>query len=213
MTLYSELHHQLGVTEKEVTDFASDNVGLCRVDCTRISHLLIAQLASISKHRVFNHYSVTDVIQQLEGIGRGSCIRGEEQFKHLPLKGFWKAHFFDARFLMQNLITHWGLEYENSQKFNDLCFRVAEEEKNAPTPYDWQGRLAHELTVGGFAAKAGKKNLTGEWLIFSKHANLNYYLCIARHSNTKEGDEVIYAPLKTFCETEFPFLFARSMKQ
>lgn len=102
---YSELHDRLHITEEDIALFKDDNVGLCRVDTSRISNLLLAQLASVSKHRTFNYFSVTDVIQNLEGIGRGSCVRGEEPFKHLPLKGFWKAHFFDARFLLRNLVN------------------------------------------------------------------------------------------------------------
>jgi hypothetical protein len=173
-----------------------------------ISNLLFAQLTSVSKHRTFNCFSVTDVIQNLEGVGRGSCVRGEEPFKHLPLKGFWKAHFFDARFLLKNLVNHWGLGYESSPKFSELCARVAEEEDQNPTVHGWQGRLAHEVAIDGYEEKAKKRNLTGEWLIFSKHENLSYYLCITRHSMTREGDEAIYALLNEFCEPEYPFLFS-----
>lgn len=209
MNLDSELLDRLRITEEDVALFRDDNVGLCRVDCERLSHLLLAQLTSVSKHRTFNYFSVTDVIQNLEGVGlAGGCVRGEEPFKHLPLKGLWKAHFFDARFLMQNLINHWGLEYESCPRFGELCSQVAKAEEGNPTVHGWQGRLAHEFTIGGYEQRARKKNLTGEWLIFAKHENLNYYLCVTQHSSTKEGDEVIYALLKEHCEIQYPFLFA-----
>ncbi len=212
MNRYSELHHRLHITEEEVALFKDDNDGLCRVDCARLSHLLLAQLTSVSKHRTFNYFSVTDVIQNLEGVGRGgSCVRGEEPFKHPPLKGFWKAYFFDARFLMQNLMNHWGLAYENSPKFGELYSHVAQVEAQEPTVHGWQGRIAHEFTIGGYEQKAKNKNLTGEWLIFAKHENLNYYLCVTQHSSTKDGDEAIYALLKEYCESEYPFLFANAV--
>ena len=60
MNLYSELHDRLRITEEDVALFKDDNVGLCRVDCARLSHLLLAQLTSVSKHRTFNYFSVTD---------------------------------------------------------------------------------------------------------------------------------------------------------
>lgn len=133
MSLYSELLDCLCVSEEDIALFRNDNPGFCGVDSSRVSSLLFAQLSSISKHRTFDSFSVTDVIQQLEGVGRNGCVRCEEPFKHLPLKGFWKAHFFDARFLMKNLVNHWGLEYESSPKFDALCSRVAVEEEKNPS--------------------------------------------------------------------------------
>jgi hypothetical protein len=211
MAPYRNFYEALSISEEDVAFFRDGNVGLCRIDCTRVSRLLLAQLAAVRKHRILNSFSVTDVIQTLEGVGRVGCARGEEPFKHLPLKGFWKAHFFDASFLMKNLVNHWGLGFDGSKKFEALCSRVAEKEEKEPSVYGWQGRLAHELTIGGYEEKAKQKNLTGEWLIFSKHAHLNYYLCITQHSNSKEGDEEIYASLKKFCEPEYPFLFANAV--
>lgn len=209
MSAYSDLRDRLQITEEEVALFQDDNVGLCGVDCSRLSPLLLAQLASVRKHRSFNYFSVTDVIQNLEGLGReGSCVRGEEPFKHQPLKGFWKAHFFDARFLMRNLFNHWGLAYESSPKFGELYSRVAEEEEKDPTVHGWQGRLAHEFTMGGYEQRVKQKNLTGEWLIFAKYENLNYYLCFTQHSSTKDGDEAIFAMIKEYCENQYPFLFS-----
>lgn len=208
MNLYSELLDCLHVSEEDVAFFRNDNPGFCGFDASRVSRLLVAQLSSVSKHRTFNSFSVTDVIQKLEGVGRNGCEKREDIFKYLPLKGFWKAHFFDARFLTKNLVNHWGLEREDSPKFDALCSRVAAEEEKNPSPHGWQGRLAHELTICGYEKKAMRKKLTGEWIIFSKHEGKNYYLCIAKHSTSKEDDEKIYAGIKKLCEPEYPFLFA-----
>lgn len=208
MNVYTELRHLHCITEEDFVLFKDDNVGLCGVDCARLSYLLLAQLTSVRKYRTFNSFSVTDVIQTLEGVGRaGSCVKGEEAFKHQPLRGFWKAHFFDAKFLMQNLINEWGVAYKNSPKFEELCLRVAEEEEKKPTTYGWQGRLSHEFTMAGYDQRTKKKNQTGEWLIFAKHENCNYYLCIAQHSSTKKGDEAIYNMLEQYCKDQYPFLF------
>lgn len=212
MNFYSGLHDRLHITEEDVALFKNSNVGLYRVDCTRLSNLLLAQLTSVSKHRTFNHFFVTDVIRNLERGGRrGNCTRGEEPFEYLPLKGLWKVHFFDARFLAQNLRNHWGLAYEDSPKFGELCSHVIQEEEQSPTVHGWPGRLAHEFIIGGCEQRAKKKQLTGEWLVFAKHENLNYYLCVTQHSSTKEGDEAIYALLKEYCENQYPFLFANEI--
>lgn len=210
MNLYSELLDSLHITEEEAVFFRDSNPGFCGFDTSRVSRLLIAQLASVSKHRIFNSFSVTDVIQQLEGVGCNGCARRAEPFKHLPLKGFWKAHFVDARFIMKNLRNTWGLEIEENPKFKTLCSNVAAEEEKNPSAYGWQGRLAHEFTICGYEEKAKRKKLTGEWVIFSKYHDLNYYLCIAQHSTSREDDEKIYALIKAVCAYEYPFLFGNA---
>lgn len=207
MNLYSELLDSLQISDDDVAFFRDNNPGFFGFDTSRVSSLLVAQLASISKNRIFNSFSVTDVIQRLEGIGRNGCVKYEEPFKHLPLKGFWKGHFFDARFLMKNLVNHWGLEFEESTKFDELCIRVVAEEEKSPSTYGWQGRLAHEFTMCGYEKRASKRKLTGEWIIFAKYENKNYYLCLSKHSTSREEDEKIYALIKVYCVHEFPFLF------
>lgn len=196
------------VTEDEVSHFRNNHVGFCRVDMNRISQFLTIQLASISKHRIYNSFSVTDVIQELEGIGRG-CEQRVSQFKHPPLKGLWKAHFFDARFLAKNISNHWGLEYESSPKFTSLYDRITAEEDEQPTMLGWQGRLAHEMTVGAYEERSRKNRRTGEWIIFSKHNGKNYYLFISSHTS-KEEDQGVHGFFKSLCEREFPFLLAEN---
>lgn len=205
MTQYSiDVFESFGVTEDEVTQFGSRHPGLCRIDKNCVSQFLLIQLTSIEKYRVYDVFSVTDVIEELEGVGRGCKVK-ENQFKHLPLKGFWKIHFFDTQFLAQNLINQLGLEFENSTKFSELCSRMVEEEKRYPSNVGWQGRLAHAMTIGAYEERAKKNRLTGEWIIFSKFNNKNYYLCISRHTS-QSGDQEIADFLQMLCENEYPFL-------
>lgn len=168
------------VSEDEVFQFRNNHIGFCQIDLNRVSQFLSIQLASISKHRVYNSFSITEVIQDLEGVGRG-CKRRVAQFNHIPLKGLWKAHFFVPRFTAKNLINHWGLDFPNSPKLNNLLLRIDAEEEKSPSIHGWHGRLAHEMTVVGYEERARKNSLTGEWIIFSKYKGKNYYLCISRH--------------------------------
>lgn len=193
-----------GVTEDGVSHFRRNYVGFCGVEMDRVSQFLTIQLASIRKYRVYNSFSVTDVIQELEGVGRG-CKPRIGEFKHYPLKGVWKAHFFDTRFLVKNIVNHWGLEYENSPKFTSLYNQVISEENESPSKHGWQGRLAHEMTVGAYEEKSRKNRRTGEWIVFSKNNGKNYYLFICRHTQQEE-DQGIYDFFRILCEHEFPFL-------
>lgn len=163
-----------GVSKDEVSDFKENHVGFCRVDKTRISEFLLIQLAAIAKHRIYDSFSITDVIQELEGVGRG-CKPRFSKFKHPPLNKFFKTHFIDARFLVGNLINHWGLEFDDSPKLNNLISQLAQ-------------------------------NNEGEWIIFARHNELNYYLCISNHSKSTLDDERLYDFLKLLCAHEYPFL-------
>lgn len=189
-----------GVSKDEVSDFKENHVGFCRVDKTRISEFLLIQLAAIAKHRIYDSFSITDVIQELEGVGRG-CKPRFSKFKHPPLNKFFKTHFIDARFLVGNLINHWGLEFDDSPKLNNLISQLAQNNEG-----DWQGKLAHEMVFGGYKERAEKRKLTGEWIIFARHNELNYYLCISNHSKSTLDDERLYDFLKLLCAHEYPFL-------
>lgn len=209
MALYSaDVFENYDISEEEVSIFLDTHIGCYQIDTTRISKFLLIQLAAFDKHGIYNVFSITDVIRELEGIGRG-YKKKVDQFKHSPLKGFWKAHFTDARFIYKNIINNWGLENENNDKFNNLCNHVIEEEEKSPSTGGWQGRLAHAFVIGGYEERARKNKLTGEWIIFSKYNNKNYYLCISAHTS-KEEDQNLYDFLKILCEHEYPFLLSEN---
>jgi hypothetical protein len=60
----------------------------------------------------------------------------------------------------------------------------------------------------GFVDRA-KRGLSGDWIIFGKHADRNYYLDLATHDEGKQGapSERLYKKLREGSAAEFPFLF------
>ena len=207
MNNHSLLLKAFGISESELEDFRENNIGLFRLDKKRVSTLLMVQLASASKVRSFNTFSVTDVVGYLEGLRLTKLVKDPEQFKHPPLNCFWKVHFTDPVFFGRNLANEMGIFSIKSNKVRPLCKKVLEQEKRDPSPVGWQGRLAHALTIEAYEARAARKEMTGEWIIFGKYENQNYYLCIAQHSGSKETDQEIFNAIKRNCEQEFPFLF------
>lgn len=197
-----------GISKEDVDNLCDEHIGFCNVDLSRISQFFLIQLTSIRKYRVYSTFSITDVIQDLEGVGRG-IKRRENQFKHLPLHGFWKAHFFDARFVVRNMINEMGIEFKDSPKFSTLLRQAIGDEEKNPSKHGWIGRLSHEMTVGAFEKRARRNALTGEWIIFSKHEGKNYYLCISRHFSGKEKDQELFDFLQTLCQHEYPFLLEK----
>lgn len=207
MNHYQALLEALQITEDDVTSFRDENVGLCHLEVCRLSQYLLAQLSSFHKHRTLNSFAITDAIQTLEGVGRPTLSAPEKQFDHPPLKGLWKAHFVDASFLPKNLANEVRSRLSKKRKLEELCARIANEEENSSTQC-WQARLAHELVFGSYESKVSRKALTGEWLIFGKRGGKNYYLGVAKHSSTPEGDVAIYEQINRLCAHEFPFLFS-----
>lgn len=151
-------------------------------------------------------FSVTDVLQHLEGAQRRPNSAKSRPFKGAALSGLWKVHFVDARFLLKNIYNEWGISSEKGNKFMELCKRVAAEDDKAPSPHGWQGRLGHEF-VRGYENRAQKNKLTGEWLIFGVHEQRNFYLALCRHSDSPGQDHSIYRGIKELCSAEFPQLF------
>ncbi|MBD9359053.1 hypothetical protein [Methylomonas fluvii] len=202
-----DVYEGFDLSKDEVEHFKNNHPGLCNVDLSRVSQFLLIQLAAIQKHRIYNSFAITEVIQELEGVGRG-CQQRIESFKYLPLKGLWKAHFHHASFIVKNIYNHWGLGFENSPKFNSLFERVTFEEERSPSNLGWPGRLAHEMVIGAYKERTDRKGLaglTGEWIIFAKYRHQNYYLCISRHTSGQEDHE-LFDFVKLLFEHEYPFL-------
>jgi len=200
----------LDISEEDIRSFTESNAGLYGVDTARLSKFLLAQLTSAWKHRTINTFAVTDLIQHLDGIGRNrSSTAKPREFKGDALRGLWKVHFFDPHFLTRNVFNEWGMFNSKSDKFEKLCARVAAEEEKAPSRSGWQGRLAHEFVISGYAQRAAKRKLTGEWLIFGVHEQKNVYLALCAHSDSQEQDTQIYDALVKLCGNEFPTIFSR----
>jgi hypothetical protein len=117
------------------------------------------------------------------------------QFKGDALRGLWKVHFFDARFMVRNILNEWSMFSSKSDKFEKLCARVAAEEEEAPSRVGWQGRLAHEFVMEGYRQRAAKQKVTGEWLNFGVHQQKNIYLSIC---TTPPAQREISKPMTYF---------------
>lgn len=202
-----------GVSEHDIDTFITSNAGLYGIDVSRLSKFLLVQLTSAWKHRSLNTFTVTDVIQHLEGRSRypGKTAK-PRQFKGDALRGLWKVHFVGAQFLLRNIYNEWEMFGEKSEKFDKLCARVAAAEEENPSSLGWQGRLAHEFVMTGYAQRASKHKLTGEWLIFGIHEQKNIYLSLCTHSNSPHQDQEIYDTLMKLCGDEFPDIFIKSPK-
>lgn len=157
----------------------------------RFSDTLVEQLAIHIETRTLNVFSIYDVVALLEGKpNRAYPTKKEDKFKYPPLKGLWKKHVFQASYMLKNLL---------------LCRDTDPVKLSISTTGDINENIdfaiADYLVNQSFYKRASKSALTGEWLVFAKHNEKNYYLTLGEHGH----DDIVRLNVDK-CVDEFPFL-------
>lgn len=142
-------------------------------------------------------------IDYLEGIGPQLKTKREEQFRHPPLQRFWHKHYSAPRHLLKNVDIRWNLTAGGNRALLPMLHDVAE--KYGEDADRWQGVALHRLVFDGYKDRA-ERGLTGDWIIFAKHAEKNYYLDLATHEEGHDPQQ-LYERLRQGSAWEFPFLF------
>ncbi len=198
------VYEKFRVTREDITHFTANDIGFYGLDTSRISQFLKIQLTAFSKHGPYCSANLTGVIQGLEGV-EGHHTPRTDAFRHTPLKGLWKAHFYDPLFMGRNIFNHWEIHSPKKKTFERLVQKIQQEESLHPSKLGWQGRLAHAFLVDGLDERSKQpKGLTGEWIIYAKHQGQNYYLCASKHSSTIEQDHQLHAFIGALLKEEFP---------
>jgi hypothetical protein len=154
--------------------------------------------------RYFNPFAVLDELDYLEGIRSASRTKPEAPFKGARLQPFWHKHFFSSRHLLKNIGIRWNLADGGNRELDRMIEEVARE--HGDDPERWINHLTHRLVVGGFEERT-VRGLTGDWIIFAKHAGANYYIDLATHEEgTGERAKRLANELRSSCLAEFPFV-------
>ena len=171
----------------------------------RISLSFAVRLLAI-KADLREDYFVLDEIDYLEGFRSSLKSKPEEQFRHSPLHPLWHKHYSAPRHLPKNIAIRWNLDGSGNKDLLSMLGEVAN--THGKMPNQWPKVVAHRLVMEGFVDRA-KRGLSGDWIIFGKHADQNYYLDLATHDEGKQGapSERLYKKLREGSAAEFPFLF------
>lgn len=178
---------------------------------------LVVNCAGISerdgeKFKLFEAEAILHTIGFLEE-GKALRTRGPNQVKKGSLVGLWKAHFFQASFLPQNILN------ENSG--NRGMSRIVNAIRNRHGSFPVDKKIDQEdihlitkaLVSDALDEKSSKGDLTGEHIFFAKSDKRNYYLFIEDHSATDaQRIQAAQAALQDFPEIQnkFPGLAANS---
>lgn len=174
----------------------------------RISIALAIRLANALSANI-DAFSVLDEIDYLEGIKPTSKTKEEAQFKRPPLQGLWHKHFFSPKHLVKNIGVRWNLDNGGNK---GLAVMISEIQKEYGQDADaWPNVLAHSLVIEGFEERVAR-GLTGDWIVYAKHDNSNFYLDLATHEEGLEPERLLQK-LRNGCYAEFPFVFDTSCSE
>lgn len=142
---------------------------------------LVCELAFHMLNGIYDVHTIYDEIGILEeNDHRFSSAKGARQFKHEPLRGLWYKHHHQASFLLKNLM----LEMHRTPTVEAF---LEDNIENVMSPELIQ-HLVYEVTVKNYDRRASQGRLTGEWIVYERTGDRNYYLTLGHHD---EGDEVI----------------------
>ncbi len=181
--------------------------GFIELAGAKASEYLIEQLEQAYSSRAFNTFTVIDEIKVLEGGQRPSMTKPPTSFTRGPLKGLWHKHFFDAQFMMKNIMNHWNLHNPTPEQCAQRYMEIMKEHGITDLSDENINRIIYHFVNGGYEQRAEKKKMTGEWLIFAKYKIKNYYLIIANHTQCHEQENELYQLIFDKCSDQFPFLF------
>lgn len=181
-------------------------IGIDRVAPERYSLLLLLQLytETITARRM-NPAKVIHEIRALEGLDEISQTKPPVEFKYPPLKGLWHKHYMVdgissmARNLRLSLLKH-GMPW-----LDDQIKKGQETGEEKYLTEEDVGMIVNDAVHGNWMRRASASELTGEWIVYARHENANYYLCLAQHSS-EDNHISLRKQIDTLCCKEFPFL-------
>ncbi len=131
---------------------------------------------------------VADAIRSID-MGSRSNMRVPEQFKKLPLKGYWKAHFWGGGAPLIGQLAQNMLNETDQKWYQRRVEKYVSEHEGELFSEDHSHYLADLLTQKTLDARAQRGAITGEWIVFEKGDYGNRYLTVAMHG---EDDQAIY---------------------
>ena len=186
------------IKHEQLVDFA-DLTGLNTLAPNRCSWLLVADMLVNLEVNGIDPFHIVQEIKALEDKSQLSHAKPETQFKHPPLYPLWHKHYFSAHFLPHNLHA----ELNRGGKLEKLVNEIFDSNKSPIVTKEMINELSHRVTHETFESRAKEGRVTGEWLVFAKHNEENFYLCMATHD---KGDHAIYEKLAYACKRQFPMI-------
>lgn len=187
------------VTPKELRDYAL-MYGLENIAAGRYSSLFVLNLMMLDRLNAVDPFQVIEELKFLEG-GRPSLqTKPASPFNRDHLKGLWHKHFMPA---LPSVMAHNIMNHLGRHGARKLIEEVFDPEKSPVVTQEMIDELSHRIVIESMEKRGAQEKLTGEWIVFAKEEDGNYYLGIWSHT---AGDESIASSIKAACVPEFPFV-------
>ena len=190
---------EVKVTDEQLSAFA-DMYSLSTEIRGRVSELLWLDLYIFEQEFGVDPNDVLREIKSMECDDSSVQTKPASMFTRKPLKGLWHKHFFSAHFVPHNI--------SNALKggvLEKLVNEVLDPSKSPIITKEMIGELSHRVVHEPIEDRANDNKLTGEWIVFAKHDQKNYYLCLNTHN---AGDQMIFDRINSNCQRDFSFLSA-----
>jgi hypothetical protein len=189
----------------ELSHFATI-IGLEAAAPGRYSMLLVLGLFGGFSSRRLIPAKVIHEIRALEGIGKPSRLKPPIQNKHPPLKGLWHKHYMESGLRAVAMNLRRGLQKHGLPLFEQRVREAREAgEERYMVPDDVKA-IVDDAVQGNLSRLSSAAALTGEWILYARHKEANYYLCLATHDESQHDN--IRRQIDALCCQEFPFLAA-----
>lgn len=141
-------------------------------------------------HRLYiDPHAISDELEKIEGRSpRRSLTKPPKEFKHRPLQGLWRKHWFQADFMMSNIRLE-ILRIGESVIKNALRKSYADGVFDGKIFTEDQAKaIAFDIAKAGYEDRAKRGSdpnygrLTGEWIVYAPFNGKNYYLTLATHN-------------------------------
>ncbi|AFC86373.1 hypothetical protein Fraau_1986 [Frateuria aurantia DSM 6220] len=178
-------------------------IGLDRIAPERYSLLLLLGLYGAKESGKQNPFKIIQEIKALEDPQIASNLKPATQFKHPPLKGLWHKHYLQDGIASMALNLRKGMDrYKLPWVEQRIAEAKAANEKRFFSMED-AAHIARDAVSDNWKRLTRDSVLTGEWLIYARYQNANYYLCLGKHQN---DDAELRRQIDAICLHEFPFL-------
>jgi hypothetical protein len=156
----------------------------------RMSELIWRDIYELHTKEGINREAILCAIKDIELETTSNGTKTATPFKREPLKGLWHKHYFTAAYLPGNL--------RKEKPLNDIVAASLGAGGVTPT-------LASIVAAmhGNVVEMAANRKLTGEWIVFLRRGDTNYYLCCSKHTDDEQWllDRIING-----CTGDFPSL-------
>jgi hypothetical protein len=161
----------------------------------KCSQLIRDQLAEHMRQRTQSVFSICDEIGQMEGSDprRPTGTKAAQPLVGPELAPLIHKHYKTSSLpdFMLNIENHWKRRHNRAEPQ-----RIEDEVRRG----GHTGKAAHEIVIGGYEARHGADQMTGEWIVYALIGGVNYYLTLATHN---EPDSAVRERVRA-CFAEFP---------